>query len=78
MEFNYPLLDFASFHERFEELLPQYDTYRQAFEAVEKEVEQKYNHRKWRSYESFLSARAQYRRIRKSHKWNESRGFGRT
>jgi hypothetical protein len=51
------LRDPESFEERFIELLPMFDTYEEAYEAVEDEYYSLFRSRKYAHYESFRISR---------------------
>lgn len=79
MGFNEPitLLGIAGFNARFDEVVSQHPSYEKAWEAVEQEVVEKYNHRKYKNYTSFKQSRCRWLRKRKSNRWNAKPGFGR-
>lgn len=60
---NIHLHDPAEFDRRFEELVPESDTYRTAYLRVEKEHEATFGYRKYSNYESYRVTRS--RRIKR-------------
>jgi hypothetical protein len=80
MGFDEPITiwEISGFNARVDEILPQSDTMREAYKAVESEVFAAYNRHKYRNYESFYQARRRWLRERsKSNRWNKKPGFSR-
>lgn len=60
-----PLLTPAGFNRRFEYHLAKTSTYREAYEATEKDHFAKFNHNRYRNFESFKQARTQWVALRR-------------
>lgn len=61
---DHPWLTVEGFLKLYSKHLSQDKPFKAAYEAAEAEFQAKYNHPRYASYETFMKARSQYRKVR--------------